>query len=71
MILYAHERRHQKGIEKYKKEFTSNGSERWLRSMRKERNERKKRGTKLKLNKTTQAIAHEHFSFNLTFDRDG
>lgn len=41
MILYAHERRHQKGIEKYKKEFTSNGSERWLRSMRKERNEKK------------------------------
>lgn len=32
---------------------------------------RNERGTKLKLNKTTQAIAHEHFSFNLTFDRDG
>jgi hypothetical protein len=32
---------------------------------------RLKQHMKPKLNKTTQAIAREHFSLNLAFDRDG
>lgn len=71
MILYAYERRHQKGIEKNTEKYILFLYFQWIKRLGTKQRKRHKRGTELKLNKTTQAIAHEHFSFNLTLDRVG